>query len=212
MEHRRVADLHIRSNVIPLPWNVFFAQIDLVRYFCCHCCSFRRPLDYWSFRRFIYGLVFGERVTKKPLSPTTFLLGQELGTPAVPPGLVFITPTHACHHMQAFDHGKPLPSHLLDVRLAYIVWLALGRPFVADPVPLFHYRRLSGTFNSEYYSPSTVWLSIMHLWIRFVKENRRNFNKNEIALDYQTIDWYIGINQSFGSYLDDKPLRTHRKD
>jgi len=45
-----------------------------------------------------------------------------------------------------FYHGKP-------IRLTYLAQafqIALRRPFVADPVPHSHYRRLSDAFNSEY--------------------------------------------------------------
>jgi len=57
------------------------------------------------------------RAKKAPI-PAIAMLGQELVisytyTPAVPPGLVSITPTHAYYHTPIFDNGGSPPAHLL---------------------------------------------------------------------------------------------------
>jgi len=103
------------------------------------------------------------------LYPTTFLLGQELNSCGAT-RLGVLPPTHAYKHMLAFDYGKPLPSYLLGiVRKRTAFWFALRRPFFAVPVSRSHCPRLSETFCSEYYSPSTVSQAIVQHKTKLVK-------------------------------------------
>ena len=75
------------------------------------------PFFYRSLWDNIWSGYAWDRIKKAPI-PATTLLGQELvisntNTPAVPPGLVSITPTLTHYHTPIFGNGGSSPAHLL---------------------------------------------------------------------------------------------------